>query len=198
MAAGSDALPPLRGRALLDWALQPLTGGDDAAVAAAHDAASWARVARVFRAESLAGTGLPPAAWVAVGAACTAPAAAGYALPSNMLDALVAARQRRACGLNARLEPLQAVAAACSAALRRASARGATAAWRALAHETLATLRHTAQAAPNARKARALSRALLLVASHSVRPPADVRAVRRGSAACVCSGQARVVRRDCC
>ena len=152
MAAQSNALPPLRGRALLDWALQPLVGGDAAAAAAAQEAGSWARVAHVFRADGLAVTGLPPAAWLAVRAACAAPAAAGDALPDSVLEVLEAARLRRASGLNARLEPTEAVAAAAAHALRRAASPGATAAWRALARETLTTLEHAAQAAPNARK----------------------------------------------
>ena len=152
MAAQSDALPPLRGRALLDWALQPLVGGDAAAAAAAQTAGSWTRVAAVFRADGLAVTGLPPAAWLAVCAACAAPAAAGDALPASVLEALKAARQRRASGLNARLEPTEAVAAAAAHTLRRAASPGATAAWHALARETLTTLDHAAQAAPNARK----------------------------------------------
>ena len=152
-APSDDALPPLRGRALLDWALQPLLGGDDAATAAAQDALSWRRVTRVLRG-GLAGAGLPQAAWKAVAAACDAPAAAGDALPTSVREALAEARQRRESCLNARLEPPEAVAAAVARALHRATSVDATAAWRALASEVLVTLQHAAQAAPNARRVR--------------------------------------------
>jgi len=158
VAHGSvDPLPPLHGRELLGWALLPLLGGDEAAGAAAQDAASWGRVARVLRADGQAGAVLPAGAWRAVAAACAAPAAAGDALPASVLAALVEARQRRGTGLNARLEPPEAVAAAAASALHRAAARGASAAWRALASEALVALQHAAHASPNSRKVRAPS-----------------------------------------
>jgi len=153
-APSDDALPPLRGRALLDWALQPLLGGDAAAAAATQNERSWNRLARVLRDGGLAGAGLPAAVWKAVATACDAPAAAGDALPSSAREVLVTARQRRGSCLNARLEPPETVAAAAARALRRATSPGATAAWRALTSEVLVTLQHAAQAAPNARKVR--------------------------------------------
>ena len=189
-APSDDALPPLRGRALLDWALQPLLGGDDAAAAAAHDALRWNRLARVLR-DGLAGAGLPAAAWKAVAAACDAPAAAGDTLPSSVREALVQARQRRASCLNTRLEPPEAVAAAAAQALHRATSRDATAAWRALASEVLVTLQHAAQAAPNARKVR-LRRACCGVECCLKRPPADVRVAGGNCASGVRCGISRV------
>ena len=163
-APSDDALPSLQGRALLDWALQPLLGGDATAAAAAHDPRSWRCLSRVLR-DRLTGAGLPAAAWKAVAAACDAPGAAGDALPSSVCETLLAARQRRGSSLSARLEPPEAVAAAAVRALHRAASRGATAAWRALATEVLVTLQHAAQAAPNARKV------WLGCATGSVEPP---------------------------
>ena len=195
-APSDDVLPPLRGRPLLDWALQPLLGGDDAAATAAQDALSWRRLARVLR-DGHAGAGLPAAAWKAVAAACHAPPAAGDALPSSVRDALVQARQRRSSCLNARLEPPEAVAAAAALALSRATSRDATGAWRALASEVLVALQHAAQAAPNARKVR-LRCALCGVELRLTRGPADVRVAGGNSTSGVCSGISRVASRCRC
>jgi hypothetical protein len=150
MAAPGGSLPALRGRALLDWALQPLLRD-------AHAAGAWALLARVLRADSQAGAALSPALWAAVARACEPVAAAADGeLPQRVCEVLCLHRLRHPFGQPARGEPLEPVAAAAVGAVRRTCADGGgAAAWRCLATELLLALALAARAASNGRKVRA-------------------------------------------
>jgi hypothetical protein len=168
-------VPALRGRALLDHALQPLVR---AWPGAAHDARCWALLARALRADSGAGVALPPALWLAVARACEPPPAASVAasvaadaavsdggedgvgaLAARVHEVLLLHRLRQPPGHAARLAPLEQVAAAAVSAARRAGESGVhSPAWRNVATEAVYSLAHATRGAQHGRKVRACAR----------------------------------------